>query len=152
MPERQDDALSTGRFLFEVDGMEIGQFSEVSGLSVEVAVEPIEEGGENQFIHKVPGRMSWPNITLKRGVIQSDNLFAWLKEASGVGYASKGSKLERRSAAITLLALDGSRLRAWNIDDAFAVKWSGPSFAATADSAATEELEIAHHGFQSSRP
>jgi phage tail-like protein len=152
MPERQDDALSSEKFLFEVDGMEIGQFSEVSGLTVEVQVESIEEGGENQFVHKLPGRMSWPNITLKRGVIQSDNLFAWLKESSGDGFASKGSKLERRTAAITLLALDGSRLRAWNLADAFAVKWSGPSLGATANSAATEELEIAHHGFQSSRP
>ncbi len=147
MPETAD-ARSTGRFLFEVDGLEIGQFNEVSGLSVEVEVESVQEGGENQFVHKLPGRMSWPNITLKRGVIQADNLFTWLKEASGEGYASKG-KLERRSAAITLLALDGSRVRAWNLADAFAVKWRGPSFAAIPNGAATEELEIAHHGFQS---
>lgn len=148
MPEGSVDARSTGRFLFEVDGLEIGQFSEVNGLSVEVEVESVPEGGENQFVHKLPGRMSWPNITLKRGVIQADNLFTWLKEASGEGYASKG-KLERRSAAITLLALDGTRVRAWNLADAFAVKWSGPSFAAIPNGAATEELEIAHHGFQS---
>jgi len=152
MPNGQDAARSSGRFLFEVDGLEIGQFSEVNGLTVEVQVETVEEGGENQFAHKLPGRMSWPNITLKRGVIQSDNLFAWLKETSGEGYASRGNKLERRTAAITLLALDGSRLRAWNLADAFAVKWSGPSFTATPNGAATEELEIAHHGFQSSRP
>jgi phage tail-like protein len=151
MPDDQNGARSSGRFLFEVDGLEIGQFTEVNGLSVEVAVESVEEGGENQFVHKLPGRMSWPNITLKRGVIQADNLFDWLKDSSGEGYASKG-KLERRSAAITLLALDGSRLRAWNLADAFAVKWSGPSFAATTNGAATEELEIAHHGFQSASP
>jgi len=151
MPE-PSDARSTGTFLFEVDGLEIGQFTEVSGLSVDVQVESLEEGGENQFVHKLPGRMNWPNITLKRGVIQADNLFAWLKDSSGEGYAKKG-KLERRSAAITLLALDGSRLRAWNLADAFAVKWTGPSFAASASNgAATEELEIAHHGFQSDKP
>jgi len=146
MPER--DARSSGKFLFEVDGLEIGQFSEVNGLSVEVHVESVEEGGENQFVHKLPGRMSWPNITLKRGVIQADNLFTWLKDSSGEGYAAKG-RLERRSAAITLLAVDGTRLRAWNLADAFAVKWTGPSFSATPTGSATEELEIAHHGFQS---
>ena len=151
-PPRQDDVRSSGKFIFEVDGMEIGQFSEVSGLSVDVQVESVEEGGENQFVHKLPGRMSWPNITLKRGIVRSDSLFEWLKETSGEGYASNGSKLKRRTAAITMLALDGTRLRAWNLADAFAVKWSGPTFAATANSAATEELEIAHHGFQSTRP
>ncbi len=131
--------------------MEIGQFSEVQGLSVEVNVEQVEEGGENQFVHKLPGRMTWPNIRLKRGVIQSDNLFAWLRETSGEGYAGRGNKLERRTAAITMLALDGSRLRAWNVVEAFAVKWSGPSFSATSSDPVTEELEIAHHGFQSAR-
>lgn len=152
MAEGRDDANSTGRFLFEVDGMEIGQFLEVSGLSVEVEVEPVTEGGENHFVHKLPGRMSWPNITLKRGVIRSDNLFEWLAASSGNGYAGNGSKLERRSAAITLLARDGTRLRAWNLADAFAVRWVGPTFSATTNDAATEELEIAHHGFESTRP
>ena len=152
MPDRSSDARFPGRFLFEVDGMQIGQFSEVSGLSVEVQVEQVEEGGENQFVHKLPGRMSWPNIKLKRGVIQSDNLFAWLRESSGDGYAGKGNKLERRTGAITLLALDGTRLRAWNVVDAFAVRWTGPSFDASATGTATEELEIAHHGFQSTQP
>lgn len=149
MPDRQDDALSSGKFLFEVNGMQIGHFSEVTGLSVEVQVQSVEEGGQNEFVHKLPGRMSWPNIKLKRGVIHDDNLFAWLKETSGDGYAGNNSQLERKSAAIVLLALDGSRLRSWNVRDAFAVRWTGPTFAATSTSAATEELEIAHHGFQS---
>ena len=79
-----------------------------------------------------------------------------LRLAEGVvrrGLREPRAKLERRSAAITLLALDGTRLRAWNLADAFAVKWTGPSFAAVgANGAATEELEIAHHGFQSANP
>jgi phage tail-like protein len=147
-----DDPRFSGSFLLEVDGKEIGQFSEVSGLSVDVQVEEVQEGGENQFVHKLPGRMSWPNITLKRGIIQSDKLFDWLKETSGEGYAGNGNKLDRRTAAITMLALDGTRIRSWNVVDAFAVKWNGPSFSVTANESVTEELEIAHHGFQSAQP
>ena len=146
------DPRFSGTFLFEVDGVKIGQFSEVTGLSVEVQVEQVEEGGENHFVHKLPGRMSWPNITMKRGVIESDNLFAWLKETSGEGYAGKGNKLQRKTGAITMLALDGTRLRSWNVVDAFAVKWSGPSFDAAATGSVSEELEIAHHGFDSAKP
>ena len=143
----QRDPKPTGKFLFEVDGLEIGTFTEVSGLSVDVEVETVEEGGENQFVHKLPGRMSWPNVVLKRGVTQSDNLFAWLSKTSGTGVAGQNNKLERRSAAVTLLAADGSRLRHWDLIGAFAVKWTGPSFEATSTEPATEELEIAHHGF-----
>ncbi len=152
MPDRKDDVRPTDRFIFEVDGMEIGQFSEVTGLSVDVAVETVEEGGENQFVHKLPGRLSWPNITLKRGVVRSDSLFDWLSQTSGQGYAGNGNKLERRTVAITLVSVDGTRVREWSLADAFAVKWSGPRFAANATESATEELEIAHHGFQSTEP
>jgi phage tail-like protein len=143
-----DESATSATFLFEVDGQAIGRFMEVSGLEVEVAVESIEEGGENGFVHRLPGRMSWPNITLKRGVTQSDNLLTWLTKSSGEQFASSGNTLARSSAAITLLAKDGKRLRAWEFVDAFPVKWSGPQFAASSSDAATETLEIAHHGFK----
>ena len=150
MADPFDDALSSGKFLFEVDGVELGRFTEVSGLSVEVAVETIEEGGENSFVHKLPGRMSWPNIVLKQGVTRGDELFKWLAKSSGEGFSGQGNKLGRTAAAVVLLALDGASLRRWTLADAFAVKWTGPSFSTTSSDPATEELEIAHHGFRPS--
>ena len=139
--------VTASTFLFEVDGVVIGEFMEVGGLQVEIGVESIEEGGENGFVHHLPGRMSWPNITLKRGVIESDNLFTWFNKSSGQQFAGSGNKLTRSTAAITLVGPSGSRLRAWNIVDAFPVKWSGPDFSAGSTDAATEEIELAHHGF-----
>ncbi len=150
MPDDAFDAdrVTAATFLFEVDGVEIGRFMEVGGLQVDVATEEVEEGGENSFVHKLPGRMVWPNITLKRGVTQSDNLFSWFNESSGESFAANGSALTRKTAAITLLAGDGTRLRAWNFDDVYPVKWTGPSFSTGGAEAANEELEITHHGFR----
>jgi phage tail-like protein len=141
----------SGRFLFEVDGVEIGTFSEVSGLSVEVQVDSVEEGGQNEFIHKLPGRLEWPNIVLKRGITQSDELFGWLTRSSGEGYERQGG-LERNSAAITVLNAKGDRMRTWVMDKALPVKWNGPQFASSSADVAEEELEIAHHGFRSQTP
>ncbi|MEI7926440.1 MAG: phage tail protein, partial [Chloroflexota bacterium] len=59
------DSPFTGQFIFSVDGLSIGTFMEVRGLSVEVEVQSIEEGGQNEFSHRVPGRMKWPNLVLK---------------------------------------------------------------------------------------
>lgn len=143
-----DERVSSATFLFEVDGQEIGHFQEVSGLEVEVGVENVEEGGENGFVHRLPGRMSWPNITLKRGITQSDNLFVWLNKSSGEQFAAAGNSLTRSTAAITLLGPGGKRLRAWEFVDAFPIKWSGPQFAASSTDAASESLEITHHGFK----
>jgi hypothetical protein len=48
---------NTGQFLLEVDGVEIGRFSRVSGLELEVAVEEYVEGGQNAYAHQFPGAM-----------------------------------------------------------------------------------------------
>jgi phage tail-like protein len=142
------DRVTGASFLVEVDGVEIGRFMEITGLEVEVGVESIEEGGENGYSHKLPGRMSWPNLVLKRGITQNDGLLEWLNKSSGEGFTGQGNKLNRSSAAITLMGPGGKRIRAWNFDGAFPIKWRGPSFAADSTDMAVEELEIAHHGFR----
>jgi phage tail-like protein len=140
--------ITAATFLFEVDGVEIGRFTEVSGLEVEVDVEELEVGGENSFVHKLPGRMKWPNIMLKRGITQNDSLLSWLSKSSGEQFTASGNKLSRSTAAITLLGPSAARLRSWEFTGAFPVKWSGPTFASSSSDMAMEELEIAHHGFR----
>src|SRR6476660_8297177 len=112
---------------------------EVSGLEVNVAVEDLEEGGENSYVHKLPGRMTWPNLVLRRGVTQNDGLLDWLNKSSGEQFAANGNKVTRSSAAVTLIASDGKRLRAWEFDGAFPVRWTGPQFAVTSMTQAVEE-------------
>ena len=135
-------------FLFEVDGVEIGRFMEISGLEVSVAVEDLEEGGENSYVHKLPGRMSWPNITLKRGITQNDSLLTWLNKSSGEQFAAGGNRLARSTAAVTLVGPSAQRLRAWEFNGAFPIRWKGPQFAVDSTEMAVEELEITHHGFR----
>ncbi len=148
MSDHELGDANAATFLFEVDGVDIGRFMEVSGLEVSVETEDISEGGQNSFVHKLPGRMTWPNITLKRGVTKADNLLKWLNESSGESFSANSNKLTRKTAAITLLDRTGKRLRSWDFDGAFPVKWTGPSFAASSTDDASETLEITHHGFR----
>lgn len=135
-------------FLFEVDGVEIGVFREISGLSVDVAVEEIREGGQNGFVRKVPGRMKWPNLIFRRGLTQSDALFDWLGKSSGEGFAGNQNKLTRHTGAVTAMGSDGDRLRSWEFADVFPVRWKGPDFEVGRSAPLEEELEVAHHGFK----
>jgi phage tail-like protein len=155
------DSVTTATFLVEIDGEPVGRFTKAEGLEVEVEVVKYEEGGENGFEHKFPGRMSWPNLKLTRGITETDNLLAWLTYSSGDNFGSdkypdnstkKKNVLNRSTMAVVLVSATGERLRAWNFEGAFPVRWSGPSFASSADDLAEEELEIAHHGFKSVRP
>jgi phage tail-like protein len=145
---RTVDPPFAGKFVFTVDDLTIGAFTEVSGLSVQIEVEELAEGGMNQYTHKLPGRMKWPNLVLKRGITNTDNLFAWFAKSSGDGFAGEGNKLARKNGAITLLDAAGKPVRKWKFTGAYPVKWSGPRLAASSRDLAVEELEVCHHGFQ----
>ena len=146
---RTMDPPFVGRFVFTVDGLTIGAFTEVSGLSVQIDVEEVPEGGQNQFVHKLPGRMKWPNLVLKRGITNSDNLFEWFQLSSGDGFAGQKNALERRNGAVSLVDAKGQAVRTWRFMQAYPVKWTGPRFSASSRDLAVEELEVCHHGFRS---
>ncbi|MFP4311465.1 MAG: phage tail protein [Nitriliruptoraceae bacterium] len=146
-PHFQLGGANRGVFLVEIDGVEVGRFTECQGLQVEVEVETFTEGGVNGFEHKLTGRMSWPNLVLKRGLTVDNRVFGWFHEAAGATPAGTG-KVTRGTLGITLLNSRGERLRTWRVYDAIPIKWTGPTLANTDDEVPTEELEIAHHGFE----
>src|SRR5262245_15540380 len=55
------------------------RFQEVSGLNTELEVVTIEEGGENRFAHRLPGRAKYSNLVLKRGLVAESRLLTWFQ-------------------------------------------------------------------------
>jgi phage tail-like protein len=141
----------TARFVFTVDGLTIGSFTEVTGLTVQMDTEELVEGGNNQFTHKLPKQLKWPNLVLKRGITDSDVLFEWFARCSGEGLEAQGDKLDRRNGSVQLYDNNGKVVRRWNFADAYPVKWTGPKLAASSKDLATEELEVCHCGFKPSK-
>ncbi|HMO54717.1 MAG TPA: phage tail protein [Tepidiformaceae bacterium] len=136
---RSEDPWNSYRFAIEIQGIQEAEFQECTGMSVEVKVEPYEEGGLNGFTHKLPGRRSYSNITLKRGFTSSTLLIDWLDRV-----ATKSAKAsEMRNVSILFLDNTGATLRRWNLSGAFPTKWTGPSLNSTSSTALIETLEIA---------
>ncbi len=129
------------RFLVEIQGFIVGGFSEVSGLQAETEVEMIEEGGVNDYVHKLPKRTKYPNLVLKRGLADSDVLWNWFKDVVN-------GKITRTSGAIILLDLEGNQKWRWNFKEAYPVKWVGPELKADSNLVAVETLELAHNGLE----
>jgi phage tail-like protein len=148
---RTIDPPFVGKFLFEIDGATIGAFTEVSGLSVQLDVEEVSEGGQNAYTHKLLGRMKWPNLVFKRGLTDTDALFEWLLSASGEGLTKNGNKVEPRNGKITVCNAAGKPFRTWTILEAKPVKWTGPKLAASSRDLAIEELEVCHSGFRAAK-
>lgn len=151
MPEQPlgGDVPVSSSFLFEVDGVEIGSFKEVSGLQLTVETLEYVEGGQNQFVHRLPGVMRWPNLVFRRGLVSSDALFQWVGKTSGDGFAANQNTLTRATGAVTVIGDGGQRLRSWQLDGVFAVAWSGPTLSVDLNDPLVETLEVAHNGFKS---
>jgi phage tail-like protein len=98
-----------------------------------------QEGGLNDYVHRLPGRMKYSNVTLKRG-IATPALWEWF-------CSTLRGEIKRRTLSIVLSGYAGAKEVRWNIVDALPIKWSGPTLKADANETAVEVIELAHHGF-----
>ena len=138
--ERVDPYLGF-RFLVEIDALLVAGFHAVEGLEMELETEEYEEGGVNHHTHVLPRRLTYPNLTLQRGLTDSDELWNWIA-------ASIHGTSDRKNGRIVLLDSTGTEAAAWEFRDGYPVRWEGPEFAADDGGVAVETLEIAHHGIR----
>ncbi len=147
MPESRDpfgDPYSGHRFWVEIDGIHEAVFTECSGLTSEVEVEEWKEGGQNEYIHRLPGRVkSFPNLVLKRGLATAE-LWDWYRNVA----AGRRGGITRRSITVTLTGTNDMAVVRWEIEGALPIKWSGPSFKSGAGEVAVESVEFIHTGFK----
>lgn len=134
------------RFWVAIDGIEIAGFDECSSLVMETEVFEYAEGGLNTTTHKLPVRTKYPNVTLKRGMDATGDLFRWYADClDWYGPGAHGPK-KRRNVTITVYDSRGEAAMAYHLMNAWPVKWTGPELKASAGAIAVESLEFAHQG------
>ena len=80
-------------------------------------------------------------ITLKHG-LAGNELWNWFQEGLYDG------KVVRRNISIKLYSTDRSKVKEWTLDNAYPVKWTGPTLNSAGNEVAIETLELVHHGLQ----
>ena len=117
----------------------VGGFSECGGLEMSLQVEDFKEGGNNGGLLKFPTRVTWSNITLKKGIGAGTALWDW-------HYGFVQGTGQRRDGMIILL--NDLRLpnNIWCFRRGLPIKYTGPSLNATQNNVAIESIEIAHEG------
>jgi phage tail-like protein len=132
-----DVPITTERFIISIPDIDtIGHFSYCSGLELSFEMYEYAEGGNNDYVHKLPGRLHFPNLLLSRGLTNSVALLQWFGQ----------TKTKAVTKQVTLTVKSGSEQRVFTFADAFPVRWTGPSFDSNAAAMGTESLEIAHSG------
>jgi phage tail-like protein len=138
----QQYPLPVFHFNVEWGGARIG-FSEVTGLTQENQAIEYRDGSFKEYSSiKMPSLRKFSNITLKRGVVKSDNdFFKWLATV-------KLNQVERRDLTISLLNEEHEPVMVWKVQRAFPVKVEGPQLKASGNEVAIETIELAHEGLE----
>jgi phage tail-like protein len=132
---RSFDHYTGMRFRVEIDGVTQGAFTAVEGLEVSVDVVTFADG-DGTVERKRPGRARYANIVLKRGFVNSPELWNWF-------HSVLDGDVERKSGSIMLLADDRTELTRYNFFDAWPCRWKSFTLDAAVSDTLVEELEIA---------
>jgi phage tail-like protein len=132
--------LSTFHFTVEWGGANVS-FQEVSGLNINSEKISYRGGASPEYSDThMPGRPSFDDIVLKRGIFRGDKSFySWLGTV-------RLNDVERRDLTISLLNSEHAPVVTWKVKNAFPLKVEGPSLNATANEVAVEAITLAHEG------
>jgi phage tail-like protein len=137
------DLLTTFSFHVEFDGVDVGAYKEASGVESETEVIEYKEATKEgkMLIRKVPGAMKWSDITLKKRIDNSTDLWEWRKEVE-----QGDIDAARRNGSIVLYDSTHTEVARWNFEAGWPSKWKGADLNAGEDQIAVEEITITHEG------
>lgn len=129
------DPYKNFRFLVEIDNIVQAGFSDCSGFGSNVEVIEYREGGDAATVRKLPGKTSYPDITLKWGLTDSRDLYDWHRTAIA-------GRIERKNGSIVVLDDTGQEKVRWNFFSAWPSKWDSPDFSAKGNDVAIDTLTV----------
>ena len=133
---RETDPLIGFHFMLDLEGVATGYFTEINGMGSE---NEIVDHGTYDLTQKIPGRLKWGDITLKRGVTSTLDIWKWRKMV-------EDGKVEdaRTNGSIIMLDQELNPVARWDFINAWPSKISGPQLQSDSTNYGLEELTIVH--------
>lgn len=134
-----NDALAARHFSVEIDGTQVAQFTEVSGITSELDVIELKENSltGKPIIKKLPGARKAPTITLKRAKNVSMDLYNWHK-AMLDGKVTQG----RKNGSIVLYDYEFGEVARWSFENGWVSKLTTSGLKSGSNEVVTEEATI----------
>jgi phage tail-like protein len=134
------DPFRSYNFLVELDGIATASFTDCSGVGSTTEIIETREGGDNTTVRKIPGKSSFSDITLKRGMTDSTELWDWRQQVVD-------GTVERKNGSIVVYDVGNhTEVARWNFHRAWPTKFELPAFNAKGSDIAIETLVLAHEG------
>lgn len=137
----REDPIVGFHFALDVQGVIKGYFTEVSGIGseTEVAEQKVVNEKGIQVVLKVPGRLKWGDITLKRGLTSNMDLWKWRKLVE-----DGDVKSSRKNGSIIMFDQSLKPVAQWDFKNAWPSKISGPNPKSDSNELQVEEITIVH--------
>lgn len=141
MSER--DPLIGARFALDVQGVVSAFFASASGFnnSSEVITHQAVDAAGKSVVQKIPGDLTWDDITLERGITDDLGLWDWRQQVIEGDVAGA-----RKDGSVIMYNQAGEEMSRWNFVNGWPSSWNGPDVSAEDQSVAIESISIAHEG------
>ena len=146
---RESDPLVGFQFSLDLQGQVTGFFSEVSGIGSEseIVEHKVVTDKGIEVVQKIPGRLKWNDVTLKRGITDNLEIWEWRKLVEE-GTLDKA----RKSCSIIMYDRAGKPQARWNFTNAWPSKVTGPEAKADSNDLGVEEMVLEHEGLERVKP
>jgi phage tail-like protein len=117
-------------------------FAECTGIEATLETKVLREGGNNGQQYVLPAQMTYGQVSLKRGMTETQDLWRWFQMV-----AQHGKYTARAQAQVRVRHADGSPGLTFVLFDCLPVKIKAPSLAARDGGIAIEEMTMAYNAF-----
>ena len=118
------------------------RFQNVTGLTVDVDLDTYKEGGENRFVHRLPGRNRYSDLVLKRGMTLVSGVTAWCLDSI------ENFNYQPTNMLISLLNEDHLPVSSWYIANAIPIKYSISEFNAEQGQIVIESMTLRYEYYK----
>ncbi|HMP41648.1 MAG TPA: phage tail protein [Roseiflexaceae bacterium] len=142
---RDSDPFIVYNYELDLAGTVVGYFMEVSGIGSEneVVEHKVVSKDGREGVQKIPGRLKWENIVLKRGITDTLDMWEWRDLV-----VDGKMKDARKSCSIRMYDRNYELAAQWDIVNAWPSKISGPSGKSDGNDVGVEELTLVHEGLK----
>jgi phage tail-like protein len=139
----RDDPFRNFKFRVEIDGVAEAAFSEVAIGETSTEAIDYREGTEPNHVRKLPGMTKYGNITLKRGVTDSQVIYQWHKDIVD-------GKIGDKRKSITIVVIDeaGKDKARFVVSECWPTKYDPSDLNGKGNEVFIELLELVNEGIE----
>ena len=111
----REDPLIGFNFMLDLSGKTAGYFTEVSGIGSEheIIEHKVVDAKGRELVQKIPGRMKYGDVTLKRGITSDMGIWEWRRKVE-----EGNVKDARTNGSVVMMDRDYSEVARWNFENA----------------------------------